>query len=485
MKNITHRNLIILVAIGFGLGGEALLWLFIGGAPFQGLLMSLPVVIAYATTGALTWWYLIRRDFEFSVWRGIAIGLIVGLIALPVFWLFVTIFYNLVGEDLPVFDRQVNLLEALQLLPKVTLVAWEILGVASAAIGAFVSGILGFIVARSLREPPAKSKLERILNIIGVVLAITGLLMLVVGLIPVSTGGLESQPNSVHDYETALIELENIQSNDLSENIVEVCKTQWLTHGYKTEKVVVFFHGLSNCPAQFDPLARDFFDQGYNVIIARFPAHVDISRHPRYMTPTAEDFRPMADLSIDLAHGLGDDVYVLGLSAGGGVAAWIAQYRSDVERVVMVAPFFGLIGLPSGINQWVINLTTRLPNISISSSSPVPYQYLGMSTTGIGESMRFAQLPREASLSQPLGAGAIVLVTVENDLVVSNQMAQRILSQWEANGAQVDEFIFDSEFGLPHDVIDIHQNKANPNLVYPIMIDLIEGRTPLIPPVGQ
>ena len=130
-------------------------------------------------------------------------------------------------------------------------------------------------------------------------------------------------------------------------------------------------------------------------------------------------------------------MYVLGLSAGGGVAAWIAQYRNDVERVVMVAPFFGLIGLPSGINQWAINLTTRLPNISISSSSPVPYQYLGMSSMGIGELMRFAQLPREASVTQPLGAGAIVLVTVENDLVVSNQMAQRSIipmgSKWGAS----------------------------------------------------
>ncbi len=485
MKNITNRNLIILAAIGFGLGGGALLWLFIGGAPNQGLLMSLPVVIAYALTGALTWWYLIRRNFQFSTWRGIAIGLIVGLIALPVFWLIVTTFYFLFREDLPVFDRQVNPLEALQLLPKVTLVAWNILGVASAAMSAFIGGLLGFIKARSLREPPAKSLFERVLNIVGTVLVIGGLFMLVVGLIPVSTVGLESQPNPVDDYATALIQLENIQANDLSENIVEVCKTQWLTHGNKTERVVVFFHGLSNCPAQFDPLAEEFYDKGYNVIIARFPAHVDISRHPRYMTPTAEDFRPMADATIELAHGLGDDVYVLGLSAGGGVAAWVAQYRSDVERVVMVAPFFGLMGLPRGINQWVINLTTRLPNITVSSTSPVPYQYLGMSTISIGESMRFAQLPREASLTKPFQAGSMVLVTVENDLVVSNPLAQRVISQWEANGSQVDEFIFDAKFGLPHDVIDIHQRKANPDLVYPVMIDLVEGRTPLVPSVGQ
>ncbi len=481
MKNITHRNWTILAAIGFGLGGEALLWLFIGGAPDQGLLMSLPVIIAFALTGALAWWYLLRRDFVFSVWRGIAIGLIVGLIALPVFWLFVTIFYNLVGKDLPFFDRRISILETIQLLPKATLLAWEILGVASAAISAIVSGILAYIKTRSLREPVARSWFERILNTLGILLVIFGSILLVLGLIPVSTGGLQSQPNPVSDYETALTELENIQANDLAEDIVEVCKTQWLTHGYKTEKVVVFFHGLSNCPAQFEPLAEEFYEQGYNVIIARFPAHVDISRSPRYMTPTAEDFRPMADMAIDLAHGLGDDVYVLGLSAGGGVAAWIAQYRDDVERVVLVAPFFSLVGLPNVLNQWVINLTTRLPNISISSTSPVPYQYLGMSTMGIGESMRFAQSPRDDSLTKPSGTISIILVTVENDLVVSNRVAQRVLAQWEANGAQVDEFIFDAELGLPHDVIDIHQKKANPDLVYPVMIDLIEGRVPQIP----
>ena len=112
-------------------------------------------------------------------------------------------------------------------------------------------------------------------------------------------------------------------------------------------------------------------------------------------------------------------------------------------------------------------------------------QYLGMSTVSIGESMRFAQLPREASTTKPFEAGSMVLVTIENDLVISNQLAQRVLSQWQANGSQVEEFVFDAKFGLPHDVIDIHQRKANPDLVYPVMIDLVEGRTPLLPSLGQ
>jgi pimeloyl-ACP methyl ester carboxylesterase len=480
LRNLTLRHWTLLSALSFGLGGEILLWLLIGGAPQHGLLLSLPVVMAYAATGAFAWWYLIRHDFEFSVWRGIVIGLIIGLIAPSVFWLLGTTFYFLVGKNFPVFDRVINPLEALRLLPQVTLLAWETLGWASAAMCAFVSGMLAYLKVRSLSEPPAKSRPVRVLNIVGVLLVGIGLFALVMGFIPVSTRGLQTQPNPVTDYDSAIAQLETIQANDLDQNIVEICKTQWLTHGLKTEKVIVFFHGLSNCPAQFDPLAQEFFGLGYNVIIARFPAHVDISRSPRYLTPTAEAFRPMADEAIDVALGLGEQVYVLGLSAGGGVAAWVAQEREDVERVVLVAPFFGLVGLPSGVNQWVINLMTRLPNIPLPGPTLVPYQYLGQSTMGIGESMRFAQVPRQASTTEPIGAGSVVLVTVENDSVVSNQTAHKVFTQWEANGVIGKEFVFPAELDLPHDVIDIHQATGNPDLVYPILIDLVEGRTPVI-----
>jgi hypothetical protein len=34
---------------------------------------------------------------------------------------------------------------------------------------------------------------------------------------------------------------------------------------------------------------------------------------------------------------------------------------------------------------------------------------------------------------------------------------------------------------LLYDVIDIHQEKGNTELVYPVMTDLVEGCTPVIP----
>ena len=116
-KYFTLREWTIAAAIGFGIGGEVLLWLLMGGAPSHGLLLSLPVILAYAAAGAFTWWYLLKRDFEFSVWRGITIGLIIGLLAPSIFWLIGSLFYFIAGRVLPVFDRVVNPLEALWLLP--------------------------------------------------------------------------------------------------------------------------------------------------------------------------------------------------------------------------------------------------------------------------------------------------------------------------------------------------------------------------------
>jgi len=465
----------------FGFGGLALLWLLISSSPNHAERLGLPVFLANGVTGGFVWWYLLQRDFEFSVWRGIVIGLVVGLLSLPIFWMIGATFYFLVGKEIPVLEQVINPLQALLLLPQVTIVAWCSLGWASAAMCAFVSGLLAYIKVRTLREPPATSLFTRVLHSIGVVLVIIGAFVLVMGFVPISTRGLDSQPNPVNDYESAIKQLDTIQADDLAKNIVEECKTQWFTHGQKTEKVIVFFHGLSNCPEQFNPLAQEFFDRGYNIIIPRFPAHVDASRDPIYMTSTAEELRPMADTAVDLAHGLGERVYVLGLSSGGGVAAWVAQYRDDVERVVMVAPFFGAIGLPRGLNQWGVNLITRLPNIPFPFSTPVPYQYLGMSSLGIGESMRFAVVPEKASSTEPIRAGSVVLVTNDNDNTISNPLARKVLAQWKAHGSDAEEFVIDKKYGLPHDVIDPHQYGSNPELIYPLMIDLIEGRTPAMP----
>jgi len=104
-----------------------------------------------------------------------------------------------------------------------------------------------------------------------------------------------------------------------------------------------------------------------------------------------------------------------------------------------------------------------------------------MSSLGIGKSMRFAEVPEKASSTEPIRAGSVVLVTSDNDNTISNPLARKVLARWKGHGSDAEEFVINKKYGLPHDVIDPYQNGSNPELIYPMMIDLIEGRIPVIP----
>jgi len=103
---------------------------------------------------------------------------------------------------------------------------------------AFVGGLLAYIKVRTLREPLATSIFARVFHVVGVILVIAGSFVLVLGFVPVSTRGLESQPNPVNDYEVTIKQLEKIQADDLGQNIVEECKTQWLTSSFRAFQVM-------------------------------------------------------------------------------------------------------------------------------------------------------------------------------------------------------------------------------------------------------
>ena len=94
-----------------------------------------------------------------------------------------------------------------------------------------------------------------------------------------------------------------------------VCRSILLTHGIRTERAVFFFHGLTNCQQQFRELGQIFFDMGDNVLILRLPRHGMPDRKVENLSPLkAEELRDCADTSVDIACGLGQKVYVCGLS---------------------------------------------------------------------------------------------------------------------------------------------------------------------------
>ncbi len=137
------------------------------------------------------------------------------------------------------------------------------------------------------------------------------------------------------------------------------------THGHRTDKVVVFFHGYSTSPQQFRQLGESFFQLGYNVLIPRLPEHGMADRKLENLSRLrAEQLRDCADAGVDVVTCLGDKVYVGGLSAGGVMAAWIAEHGKEVSRVLLIAPALTL-GRRAGTmleRLWVV-LISFLPDV--------------------------------------------------------------------------------------------------------------------------
>jgi pimeloyl-ACP methyl ester carboxylesterase len=206
---------------------------------------------------------------------------------------------------------------------------------------------------------------------------------------------LQSHANPTTDYAAAVSRFQKMQENEGPE-LNPVCGSILLTHGQRTERAVVFFHGYTNCPQQFRELGQIFYDMGYNVLIPRLPRHGMADRKVENLSPLkAEELRDCADTSVEIMCGLGRKVYVAGLSAGGTLAAWIAQNRSEVTRAILIAPALGLTRREgTRLQKGMALLLPLLPDIRTDWFSTDPHApdhaYPGFSSRALGQLLRLS-----------------------------------------------------------------------------------------------
>ncbi|XVV17714.1 alpha/beta hydrolase [Actinoplanes sp. CA-131856] len=123
-------------------------------------------------------------------------------------------------------------------------------------------------------------------------------------------------------------------------------RSRLLSHGERTPRAVLLLHGYTLGPGQYDDLARDYYERGYNVWVPRAPGHgtADPRAHHRV---TVDGLTAYASESLDIVAGLGEEVTVVGISGGAVLAAWLAQNRDAVRRLLLLSPFFGPAGVPA------------------------------------------------------------------------------------------------------------------------------------------
>jgi carboxylesterase len=291
----------------------------------------------------------------------------------------------------------------------------------------------------------------------------------------VNTANLLSHPNPVASYEEACERIAYLRATD-TDMVDVVCRTRFMHHRARTEQAIVLLHGYTNCPQQFALLGRRFYDLGYNVLIPRLPHNGLANKLTReHAHLNARTLCRFADEMIDIAQGLADDVTVVGLSASGVMAAWLAQHRSDIGLAVVMAPSFGLPQIPADLSNSAVNLSLKLPNRFIWWDPPGPdHMYPRFSTRALAEVLRLGVATRLEAEARPPAAREILVITTTPDAAVDNRITARLVARWRSYDAcPVRTYEFERRWHIKHDFVDPGQTTQQIDLVYPILIDQI------------
>jgi pimeloyl-ACP methyl ester carboxylesterase len=291
------------------------------------------------------------------------------------------------------------------------------------------------------------------------------------------------QPDPARDPAEARARFDSLRGLD-DGALFPVAYSRMYAHPSRTPLALVLLHGFTNCPAQFAELAEQLFARGHSLVVPRLPGHGDADRSGRRLDGVgAPAWCATTRTAIDIARGLGERVVVAGVSLGGVLAAWAAATHADVARAVAVAPFLGVINLGLGGNVVLERALALLPNASIpwdpfgDQSQIPPYAYPCFSSRGLGQSLHLGlRLLRDAAQTAP-ACRDVVLVTNSNDPAIDNRLVDALVTSWNRQrpgGARDYRFAY-----LPaiHDIVDPMNHLQRVDLVYPKLIELIEGGT--------
>lgn len=290
-------------------------------------------------------------------------------------------------------------------------------------------------------------------------------------------------PNPAQSYADAIQRIASIRAEENNPDLHPLCVTRAFTHGERVNNAVVFLHGFTSCPDQFDQLGRLYYEKGYNVYIPRLPRHGD--RDPLGLSLqglTAEELAEAAMQAVDIAQGLGERVLVSGLSGGGTMTLWLSQNRSDVALAAPIAPFLGISMIPPFVSRALGHLPRLIPDFFVwwdpinKANNPfaAPYSDTRFPAHAALEILRLSlSAQAQGRVTRP-AAGSIVMISNANDKTVNNRDIASFTNIWKTYGDDlVTAFQFDRSLGLPHDLIRPDRSDGRVDLVYPKLMELV------------
>jgi len=284
-------------------------------------------------------------------------------------------------------------------------------------------------------------------------------------------------------YHESLRLIRGLQARD-DASILPVCRTALYDHGRATDLGVILFHGFTNCPAQYALMAHKLHARGCNVLVPRLPEHGDVNRMTtRLEGLTAQRMVASATEAVDAARGLGRRIVVSGLSLGGVLCTWLGTQRSDIDRCVVLAPAFGIRGLPYALSVLAAGAMRGTSPARYAWWDPAlkekitpSHAYPRYLIHALGECYLIGEWTVRAQPPFPGRARTRMIFALNpRDPAVNNDVAAELAQRWRDSRMLSSSVHWLKGFPVMHDVIEPENPHECIATCYPPLIDLITG----------
>ena len=107
----------------------------------------------------------------------------------------------------------------------------------------------------------------------------------------------------------------------------------------KTKIAFLYLHGFSASQAEGDPVHRDLAKKyNANLYLSRLAEHGIDRGDSTMINLTASEFEASAEAALSVAKRLGDEVVVIGTSAGGALTLFLASRHPEIKAIILYSP---------------------------------------------------------------------------------------------------------------------------------------------------
>jgi esterase/lipase len=169
-------------------------------------------------------------------------------------------------------------------------------------------------------------------------------------------------PSTLTDLETQIIQSEKLIKGLKPDNEARIVWTDSLKKE-KTKIAFLYLHGFSASQAEGDPVHKDLAKKyNANLYLSRLSEHGIDRGDSTMISLTADNYEASAEKALEITKKLGDDVIIIGTSAGGALTLFLASRHPEIKAIVLYSPCVKLYDGTAAIldKHWGLQLARKV-----------------------------------------------------------------------------------------------------------------------------